>query len=448
MSEGDKISTGSFPVSQLTGEISSATQDNHLSVTHPPAAEDNIQEGRTLAPSKKPPRPSRKVPASRQDPATMNPKDFKELMIRLRLDTWKAKAQVVPIQNQVDVTSFWSPQWAGIIESGRWMNVFDGFDRFWVVPFDSETPLPAEKQTIADDLRKRHNEVRDVYRSKTTQDRGFHDKMLRLIEDEVKETCQNLWDANFYKPHMASTPWSEVRQAYDLPSLVSMIARTRLEDETEQLPGYHRVLVLELGIDGKVTYQRISVPIGSNINGLVSRLDSWFPHDDEHSSHVIERFHQKLDFLSKRGDEAQKRKLQLMHRQLDRFVKPSEPDCELSQWIFRLWIKSDYSIPFGKSPDQVRTWTRLKEDKYQELLTGVYAKKYPVFVRPWKIRLRRWWAELEELEKQVEERYGEMGLSIEQLEMVDLLLVCRTDEEREQAAKSKQALDMAKMAML
>jgi hypothetical protein len=41
-----------------------------------------------------------------------------------------------------------------------------------------------------------------------------------------------------------------------------------------------------------------------------------------------------------------------------------------------------------------------------------------------------------------------MGLSIEQLEMVDLLLVCRTDEEREQAAKSKQALDMAKMAML
>jgi len=41
-----------------------------------------------------------------------------------------------------------------------------------------------------------------------------------------------------------------------------------------------------------------------------------------------------------------------------------------------------------------------------------------------------------------------MGLSIEQLEMVDLLLVCRTDEEREQATKSKQALDMAKMAML
>lgn len=311
----------------------------------------------------------------------MNPKDFKELMIRLRLDTWKAKAQVVPIHNQVDVTAFWSPQWAGIIASDRWMNVFDGFDRFWVVPFDSETPLPAEKQTIADDLKKRHNEVRDVYRSKTTQDRGFHDKMLRLIEDEVKETCQNLWDANFYKPHIASTPWSEVRQAYDLPSLVSMIARTRLEDETEQLPGYHRVLVLELGIDGKVTYQRISVPIGSNLNGLVSRLDSWYPHDDEHSTHVIERFHQKLDFLSKRGDEAQKRKLQLMHRQLDRFVKPSEPDCELSQWIFRLWIKSDYSIPFGKSPDQVRTWTRLKEDKYQELLTGVYAKKYPVFVR-------------------------------------------------------------------
>ena len=381
MNADDKISTESFPVSQLTGGLAPATQDDRLPVTHPSAAEDNIQEAKTLAPSKKPSRPPRKVPTSRQEPATMNPKDFKELMVRLRLDTWKANAQVVPIQNQVDVTAFWSPQWAGIIASDHWMNVFDGFDRLWVIPFDSETPLPAEKQTIADNLKKRQNELRDVYRSKMAQDRSFHNKMLRLIEDEVKETCQNLWDANFYEPRMTSTPWNEVRQAYNLPTLVSMIARTRLQNETEQLPGYHKVLVLELGTNRKVTYQRISVPIGSNLNGLVSRLDSWYPHDDEHSAHIIERFRQKLDFLWKRGDETQKRKLQSIHRKLDRFVTPSEQDCELSQWIFRLWMKADYSIPFGKSPDRVGTWTRLKEDTYQELLAGLLAKKHPVFVR-------------------------------------------------------------------
>ncbi|RGP72572.1 hypothetical protein FSPOR_2622 [Fusarium sporotrichioides] len=135
-----------------------------------------------------------------------------------------------------------------------------------------------------------------------------------------------------------------------------------------------------------------------------------------------------------------------MYRQLSRFVETERPECELSQWIFRLWIKPDYSVPPGKSPDRVGTWKKLEEDTYKDLLTGVRINKYPVFVR--KIRVRRWWSELGELEKQIETSQDEAGLSAEQLDMLDELFARRTDEEKEQDAKSKEALDMAKMAMM
>jgi hypothetical protein len=52
-----------------------------------------------------------------------------------------------------------------------------------------------------------------------------------------------------------------------------------------------------------------------------------------------------------------------------------------------------------------------------------------------------------ELEKQAGEGRCEIGLLVEQLEMVDVMFSRRTDEEKEQDVKSKQALDMAKMAM-
>jgi hypothetical protein len=168
---------------------------------------------------------------------------------------------------------------------------------------------------------------------------------------------------------------------YELPDLVSMIARARLEDGREHLLGYYQVIVLELGVDGKITYQRISVPSDVDLNGFVSRLESWYPHNDEHITDVTKQFRQKLDFVLEHGNEGQKRKVQAMHRQLIRFTETEGPDCELSQWIFRLWTKPDYSIPFGKSPDKNSTWTKLKEDTYQELLGGVRIKKYPVFVR-------------------------------------------------------------------
>jgi hypothetical protein len=50
------------------------------------------------------------------------------------------------------------------------------------------------------------------------------------------------------------------------------------------------------------------------------------------------------------------------------------------------------------------------------------------------------------LEKQIETSQGETGFSAEQLAMLDELLARRTDEEQD--AKFKEALDMAKMAMI
>lgn len=204
---------------------------------------------------------------------------------------------------------------------------------------------------------------------------------MQLLEDEIKEKCQSQWDTNFKRPYLAPSRWEDVRHAYNVDDLVFMIAKARLEDGREQLPGYYQVLVLELGIDGKITYQRASVPSDIDLNGLVSRLDSWYPYDDEHSADLIKHFRHKLDSVSRKGDESQDRKIQAIYRQLCRFVEMERQDCELSQWIFRLWTKPDYSVPFGKSPDRVRTWTKLTEDKYQELLAGVRTVKYPVFVR-------------------------------------------------------------------
>lgn len=53
-----------------------------------------------------------------------------------------------------------------------------------------------------------------------------------------------------------------------------------------------------------------------------------------------------------------------------------------------------------------------------------------------------------ELGKQIETSQGEAGLSAEQLDRLDKMLARRTDEEKEQDARSKEALDMAKMAMM
>ncbi|KAM0303722.1 hypothetical protein ACHAPM_003291 [Fusarium culmorum] len=449
MDKGDKTGLGSFPLSQLAEEqppVAQDVQNTYLPDASPPNNMGNNQDNATRPTLEKLPKQRTKlrVPA-KQDPATVNLKDFKELMIRLRLDDWKARAQIVYTPGQVDATALWSPQFAGIESTKHGMISFDGFDRTWFVPFDLNAPIPLGKQSVVDDLDKRRKELGHAHRVRATGDKEFHDKIVHLIEDEVKETCQSQWDKNV-ESHMAPTQWIDVRQMYDLPGLVSMIARARLEDGREPLPGYYQAIALELGIDGKITYKRTSVPSDVGVKGLISHLESWYPHSDENSIDVIKRFRHKLDLVSEHVDEAQKRKCQTMYRQLSRFVETEGPECELTRWIFRLWVKPDYSIPAGKSPDRISTWTKLKEDTYKDLLAGVHINKYPVFVR--KIRVRRWWFELTELEEQIETSQGEAGLSAEQLDRLDEMLARRTDEEKEQDARAKEALGMAKIAMM
>ncbi|KAH6965328.1 hypothetical protein EDB82DRAFT_529054 [Fusarium venenatum] len=443
MNKGDNTGRGLFPLSQLSEEQPPVAQDvksAHLPDASPLSARDSIQDNGTVPTPEKLPDQRTQLRA-RPNLLNVSLKDFKELMIRARLDDWKLRAQVVHTPGQVDITALWSPQIAGIKSARHGMISFDGFDRTWFVPFDSEMPLPAGKQSIADDIENRRTELSRAHFLRKGLEEGFHDKLKRLFEDEVKETCQSHWDRNFGS-YMAPMQWDEVRQKYELIDLVTMIAEARLKDGIEPLPGYYEAMILELGIDGKITFQRKSVPSDIDMRGLISRLESWYPRNDEHSTNIIKYFRHKLDYVSDYGDETQKRKCQLMLRQLSRFVDTGKPECELSQWVFKLWCKPDYSVPAGKSPDKVGTWTRLKENKYQDLLAGVI-NKYPVFVR--KIRVRRWWSELRELEKQIETSRDETEFSAEQLAMLDKLLARRIEE---QDAKSKEALSMTNMVMI
>ncbi|KAF4962867.1 hypothetical protein FSARC_9080 [Fusarium sarcochroum] len=404
------------------------------------------QDSTTTMPSRKPPNQPRKMRPPKQGPSLMSPKDFKENMIKFRLDHWKARAQVVYTSGQVDMTSLWSPQWSGVVSCNEGMNLFDGFDRTWFVPFDMETPLPADKKDIADNLQKRRQALSDMYHTKIAKDAQFHSKLLRAMEEEVKATCRNQWDTNFHESDETPKQWAEVRKIYELTNLVHMIARARLADGKELLPGYCQVIVLELAADGKILSQRVSVPTNIGLNEFLSRLDSRDPPDTEQDKHLIDTIRRKLDIILTRGDEAQKNKAARFSCQVDKFGEIEAAGSEKFSWIFQLRVHTKYSIPFGKSPDAVHTWSQLKEANFQGLLDGIRAKKHPVFVR--KIRLRRMWPQVDEMEKQLQPTYGLPELSQEQLDIVDAMLAGQTDEEKQQGAMLTRALEIEKQQAL
>ncbi|KAH7475336.1 hypothetical protein IWW34DRAFT_396791 [Fusarium oxysporum f. sp. albedinis] len=414
----------------------------------PFTATDNPQDGTNAASSSKAPNQPRKARTSKQGIADASLREFKEIMIQYRLDHWRARAQIVHVKGQINLTAFWSPPWAGFEVADRGMNMFDGFDRMWFVPFDIMTPLPAEKQEIADNLQRRRLELEAAYLTKVERDKSFLTKLQHLIEEEVKETCQKLWEPNAYDPGREPARWDDVRARFQLTHLVTMIAQTRLAVGKEQLPGYYQVKVLDLRVDGKITYQCVNLPSDVSMKGMLSRMKTKFPPDSEQSQHTINVFKHKLEAGWNHGDEAQRKKAQGLLRQLHDLVLVEKPESERYSWVFKLRSNSHFYIPAGKLPDRLHTWTQLKETTYQELLQGVRAKKHPVFIRPWKIRLRRWWPEVDDLVNQAEVVFGGAGLSSLQLDIVDELLASRTQEEVQRAAKTKQALDEAKLAIM
>ncbi|KAF4950605.1 hypothetical protein FGADI_8085 [Fusarium gaditjirri] len=412
----------------------------------PFSATDNPQDDTKAAPSSKAPKQPRKPRTPKQGIADASLREFKEIMIQYRLDHWRARAQIVHVKGQINLTAFWSPQWAGFKVADRGMNIFDGFDRMWFVPFDIMTPLPAEKQEMADSLQKRRLELEAAYRTKVERDKNFLTKLRHLIEEEVKETCQTLWEPNAYDPNRESARWDDVRARFQLTHLVTMIAQTRLALGKEQLPGYYQVKVLDLGVDGKIAYQCANLPSDVSTKGMLSRMKAKFPPDGEQNQHTINVFKHKLEAVRNHGNEAQRKKAQGLFRQLHDLVLVEKPESERYSWVFKLRSSSNFYIPAGKLPDRLGTWTQLNETTYKELLEGVRAKKHPVFIR--KIRLRRWWPEVDDLVNQAEVVFGGAGLSSLQLDIVDELLTSRNQEEVQRAAEAKQALDKAKLATM
>ncbi|KAF4341416.1 hypothetical protein FBEOM_4664 [Fusarium beomiforme] len=333
-----------------TEEMSThATQTLSASIEEPFAVIGNPQDN------------TARPPAPKQGPAAASPREFKELMIQHRLDNWRARARVVHTKDQG-------------------LNMFGGFNRMWFVPFDIRTPLPAEKQETADDLEKRRHELYAAYRTKLATEKNFQTKLLKLIEEEVKETCRAQWDRDTSDSNRKPVKWNDVRAGFQLTHLVTMIAQARLADGKELL-GYFQVKVLELGIDGKITYQRVNLPSNIDMEGMLSRMNSWSPSDDEQSQHAINVFRHKIETFSRRRDEMQRKMAQDPHRQLNAYLVADEPNSERYSWVFKLRLSPNSYTPAGKAPDRVHTWTQLKEATYQELLDGARVKKYPVFVR-------------------------------------------------------------------
>ncbi|KAI1028049.1 hypothetical protein LB505_002230 [Fusarium chuoi] len=442
-------SQGAFQI--YLDAVEEHTRDNRPSPVltgDPFSATDNPQDDTNAASSSKVPKRPRKARTPKQGIAEASLREFKEFMIQYRLDHWRARARIVHVKGQTNLTAFWSPQWAGFEVADSGMNVFDGFDRTWFVPFDITTPLPAEKREITEDLWKRRLELEAAYRTKVDKDKTFPMKLQHLVEEEVKETCQTLWEPNAYDPDREPARWDDVRASFQLSHLVTMVARTRLAVGKEQLSGYYQVKVLDLGVDGKITYECVNLPSDVSMEGMLSRMKVRFPPDSEQSQRTINVFIHRLEIVWHRGDESQRKKAQGLFRQLHELVLAEKPESERYSWVFKLRSNSNFYIPAGKLPDRLSTWTKLNETTYQELLDGVQAKKHPVLIRPWKVRVRRWWAEGDDLMNQAEVFFGGAGLSSFQLDIVDELLASRTQEEVQRAAKTKQALDRAKLATM
>ncbi|KAF5681100.1 hypothetical protein FHETE_131 [Fusarium heterosporum] len=409
---------------------------------HPENMPDNITATSSGRPFKQPCKPRTRGQAS----SDLNPKKFRDLMVQFRLDHWRARAKVVYIDGQIDMTALWSPQWAGVVSADEGMNLFDGFDRTWFIPFDSVTPLSLDKQNIADDLEKRRQELQDAYIRKIATDKQFASKLSILLEEEVQETCRDQWDTHFHNSNEAPTQWRDVRETYQLNTLVLMIARARLASGRELLSGYHQACVLEMGIDSRTTYQRVSVPTSVNLDGYLSRLNSWYPPEDKHSEHFINAFKQKFDFILEHGDESQKRMAQRWSGKLNNMKDAQDPRSERGLWCFKLRSVTIDAQHLRKKLDGPRSWKELDETTYQWFIDGVRQGKHPVFAR--KVHLHSLWPKINTIEEKIEAVRGGSELSSAQLDIVDELLARRTDEEREQAARYSEALKMAKLASL
>ncbi|KAM5372881.1 hypothetical protein ACJZ2D_007338 [Fusarium nematophilum] len=337
-------------------------------------------EEATTRPARAPKRPRTASTAKATRPArNTDPKKFAEDAIEHRLDHWRARAQVVYTNGQQDATSLWSPEWANLVTLGKGISVFDGFDRTWFIPIDSDAPLPADKRNVVEALRQREEALLAAFEAKRDT---LGPGLLSILEDEVEKTCQQQWDQNINNKNEAPMQWAEVKDNYTVTQMIRMAAKARLIDGRALLPGYYHVNILDLLTDGKLVARRVSMPRDVDLAGFRRRLDSWCPPDDESSRRVLETFQNRVEVILRHQSHPGKKKAQSL---LTRIQKPTytvgAPGSERGTWIFKLNAHDRYTIPPGKSPSEVWRWPELEDTSYRDILDGVALGKRPTVVR-------------------------------------------------------------------
>lgn len=391
-------------------------------------------------PSKKPKRAQQttaKNPTRPPKNELLDPRKFKEEMVSWCLDNWGARAYVVYENDQLDGTSLWSPTF-GQEGSSEGITIFDGFDRTWFVPIEDRSPLPLSKLPIAESLQKRQDAM--IALSSGDGCVALYNKVRIFMEQEARSMCQNEWDGNRNIPNLPPMSWADVRSKFSLPLMLRMIAKTRLIDGRALLPGYYQVSIVELTTEGKLMVRRVSIPPDVEIAGVLLRLDTWFPVDDEQTQEVFKAIRKKLNIVLQNGNDAGKK---IAHGCLRDLEKPLyNPAQEGAKWVFKLHSRENYTVPVGKGPGKLSSWTDLKdEDSLNVLKEGVCAGRHPVVIRSWKIQLRRMWPRVDELEGYLlPTAHGEPELTDEQLDVLDTLLAEQTDETREQGRRLARVL--------
>lgn len=257
--------------------------------------------------------------------------------------------------------------------------MFDGFDRTWFIPFDISTPLPQDKQHIADDLQRRGKEMKEIFEAKKEY---ILPRLQVVLEQEIKTKCQNQWDQNWEQKHLPPMNWVDVRHKYGITEQVNLVAKGRLADGRALLPGYYTVIVLDLAVDGKMIFQRVNMPPDIDLQGFLSRIESWSVSKSEDDEHILDLVRTKLERVLLRGTAAA---MQKAHSLLDQLNKPTfKVDCEGSEmgaWVFKLNHNVNYYIRSAQGPADIKRWKGLKEASFDEFVQGVRAGKHPVVVR-------------------------------------------------------------------
>jgi hypothetical protein len=351
------------------------TTPTNAETLNPPPTKDSKR------PQKAPKTGGQQAPkgGSSNSSGSVNVKKFAEDMIQYRLDHWRARAAVVYTTGQRDATPLWSPHWAGVVPQQRGYSLFDGFDRTWFIPFDISTPLPRDKQHIADNLQRRGKEMKEIFESKKEY---ILPRLQVVLEQEIKTKCQDQWDQNWEQKDLPPMKWADVRHKYGITEQVNLVAKGRLADGRTLLPGYYTVIVLDLAVDGKMIFQRVNMPLDISLQGFLSRLESWSVSKSEDDEHILDLVRTKLERILLRGTAAAMQKAQNL---LDQLNKPTfKVDCEGSEmdaWVFKLNHNVNYYIRPAQGPADIKRWKGLKEASFDEFVQGVRAGKHPVVVR-------------------------------------------------------------------